>query len=171
MLLTLEKRAKEGSGSLSLLEAEEFSIMGSRVLKDMKEKDAERVSGTSSLNTGTAKAATSSSPLSTPPPPVQAVPSEQPVETLKSKRVTDTSDEEGPAYDGTGGLGLAKGTVNTYVIPGMDEMSPEEYQQALQESIIHRQAERKKAGRYGNRSSWDYLNALSGESGVLKKEE
>jgi len=44
--------------------------------------------------------------------------------------------EEGEEYDGTGGLGLAKGTVNTYVLPGMDEMTGEEYRAALQASVI-----------------------------------
>jgi len=86
----------------------------------------------------------------------------------------DSDNEDGPAYDPAGGQGsLAKGTRNTYVIPNMNEMSPEEYQKALQQSIIDEQAERRKkigAG-YGNRATWDYLNNLSGESGLLRKDE
>ena len=83
--------------------------------------------------------------------------------------------EDGPAYDPSGGQGsLAKGTTNTYVIDRMDEMSPEEYQKALQETISKRQEERRKqlmkTGGYGNRASWDYLNNLTGESGQLRSD-
>jgi hypothetical protein len=78
--------------------------------------------------------------------------------------VTDVSNDDGPAYDGQGGFGLARGTRNTYVIPGMDEMSPEEYRQKLQESISARQAKRReeaiKSGVIGNRSSNGYLETL-----------
>ena len=35
--------------------------------------------------------------------------------------------------------GLAKGTTNTYIIPGMDEMSAEEYRDKLQETVSARQ--------------------------------
>ena len=37
------------------------------------------------------------------------------------------------------GFGLAKGTTNTYIIDGMDEMTPEEYQAKLQETVSARQ--------------------------------
>jgi hypothetical protein len=37
------------------------------------------------------------------------------------------------------GFGLARGTTNTYVIPNMEEMSPEEYREKLQETISARQ--------------------------------
>ena len=47
----------------------------------------------------------------------------------------------------------------------MDEMSPEEYQKAIQASISGRQAKRKESGYYGNRSSSDYLSQLNGSSG------
>ena len=50
-------------------------------------------------------------------------------------------------------------------------MSPDEYRKALQQSIIDRQSERKKSGRYGNMQTWDYLNNLTGESGVLKSKD
>ena len=78
---------------------------------------------------------------------------------------------EGPGYSPAGGQGsIPKDTTNTYIIPGMDAMSPEEYQAALQKSIIDRQAKRKETGLYGNRNTWDYLNNLSGDTGVLKKD-
>ena len=37
------------------------------------------------------------------------------------------------------GYGLASGTRNTYAIPGMDEMSAEEYREELQRSVSARQ--------------------------------
>jgi hypothetical protein len=70
--------------------------------------------------------------------------------------------DEGPAYDGTGGMGLAKGTANTYNIPGMDEMSPEEYRKALQKSVSDRQTRRRESreGVVGNRAALQYLDQL-----------
>ena len=67
---------------------------------------------------------------------------------------------------------IQQGTVNTYAIDGMGEMSPEEYQKALQQSVIDRQKERKRSGlTTGNKASWDYLSGLSGgkDKGVLNK--
>ena len=76
--------------------------------------------------------------------------------------VTDTSLDEGPVYTGEGGLGIAKGTRNTYVIPGMEEMTGEEYRRALQKSVSDRQEERRKArgGVVGNRAAHSYLDDL-----------
>jgi len=85
------------------------------------------------------------------------------VEQRNSKsQLMDTSNDEGPTYDGTGGLGLAKGTRNTYIIPGMDEMSPEEYRAALQKSVSDRQSIRKerRSGVVGNRAALQYLDQL-----------
>lgn len=79
-----------------------------------------------------------------------------------NEEVTDTSLDEGPAYDGSGGMGLAKGTANTYIIPGMEEMSPEEYRAALQKSVIDRQSNRHSGrdGMVGNRAAHQYLDSL-----------
>lgn len=151
-LLTLEKRIKEGPGSLSMLEVEELIGQTQRIVVEMRDFEAGRVSGL-----GTAQI-----PAAAPPQPV--------MEVVKSNVVTDTSDDEGPAYDGKG-MGVPKGTRNTYVIPGMEEMSPEEYQAALNESILARQRERQSLGGYGNRATWDYLNNLTGEKGVLKRDD
>lgn len=49
-----------------------------------------------------------------------------------------TNDDEVPSEDSVQ-FGLAKGTTNTYAIPGMDEMTPEEYRKKLQETISGRQ--------------------------------
>lgn len=80
----------------------------------------------------------------------------------ENDQVTDTSLDEGPAYDGKGGMGLAKGTANTYIIPGMDEMSPEEYRKALQKSVSDRQTRRhsNRGGMVGNRAAHQYLDNL-----------
>lgn len=93
----------------------------------------------------------------------------------QNTEVTDTSLDEGPAYDGSGGMGLAKGTANTYIIPGMDEMSPEEYRKALQKSVSDRQSRRhdNRQGVVGNRAALQYLDTLGwgGASSNWKKEE
>ena len=89
-----------------------------------------------------------------------------PATTESGYGTTDTSEDEGPAYDGKG-YGLAKGTTNTYIIPGMEEMSAEEYRAKLQESISARQAKRREEslrsndGRIGNANSQNYLDGLS----------
>mmetsp|Transcript_35592 Transcript_35592/g.70062 ORF Transcript_35592/g.70062 Transcript_35592/m.70062 type:complete len:137 (-) Transcript_35592:121-531(-) len=66
----------------------------------------------------------------------------------------------GADYDGKGGLGMARGTKNTYVIPGMEDMSPEEYRTALQKSVSDRQAKRTRDGLTGNRAAHNYLEQL-----------
>lgn len=155
-LLALENRIKNGPGSLSMLEVEQVCAQTGRILVEMREFEAGRVSGLGSAGAST----------------VALVAPAVPTGMATSQTVYDeTNDEEGEAYAGKGGLGLAKGTVNTYVIDGMDEMSPEEYQKALQQSIIDRQSNRKTSGGYGNRATWDYLNNLTGagDNGVLKK--
>jgi hypothetical protein len=91
----------------------------------------------------------------------------------KQQPVTDTSLDEGPMYDGTGGMGQPRGTLSTYYMPGMEALSPEEYQKALQQSIIDRQRARRETNYQGtgNRATWNYPNNLSGDRGVLKKDE
>ena len=78
-------------------------------------------------------------------------------------------------YDGRGGMGLAKGTANTYIIPGMDEMTPEEYRKALQKSVSDRQIRRKESRRgvVGNRAALQYLDQLGygGASSNWKKND
>lgn len=49
-----------------------------------------------------------------------------------------SNDDDVPSEDSVQ-FGLAKGTTNTYAIPGMDEMTPEEYRKKLQETISGRQ--------------------------------
>ena len=58
---------------------------------------------------------------------------------------------------------MSKGTRNTYAIPDMDKMSPEEYRAALQKTVIEKQEARmrKRGGRIGNIVSRDYMDSLS----------
>jgi hypothetical protein len=72
-------------------------------------------------------------------------------------------------------MGLAKGTANTYIIPGMDEMTPEEYRKALQKSVSDRQSRRhgSRGGVVGNRAALQYLDTLGwgGAASNWKKNE
>jgi len=170
ILLLLEKRVQGGQGSISAAEVEKFVTMSNSVLVEMKQKEYERLEDATSSSSGlspgdsssAATTATTASESSTKTMTATAVVVEKP----------PVNTSEGPAYDPSGGQGsIPKGTTNTYVIAGMDEMSPEEYRDALQQSIIARQDVRRSTGTYGNRNTWDYLNNLSGDNGVLKKDE
>ena len=172
-LLLLEKRVKDGPGAMTHFEVDEFQIATDRIYANMKEQAA-TLASRSKPGERLAELAAN------PPPGVElayedADADASPVNDMevspKVTQVLDTSNDEGPAYTGKGGMGLAQGTTNTYVIPGMDEMSPEEYQKALQESISERQRNRHKKGIYGNRATWDYLNHLNGDhhASVLKE--
>eukprot|EP00804_Cyclotella_cryptica_P005673 CCRYP_000046-RA/>CCRYP_000046-RA protein AED:0.31 eAED:0.31 QI:53/1/1/1/0.66/0.5/4/645/290 len=183
-LLKLEKRVKEGRGALSLMEVEGFEAATGRIVLEMnaylndpegmKKKIADGYASSSQAsppsNTNlSAPSTTQTIHSSVPPPPIaNSIPSATvgtPAFEPSPKPITDTSNSEGPAYDGKG-YGLARGTTNTYVIPGMDQMSPEEYRTKLQETISARQAKRREEslrsgrGTIGNRSSSGYLDQL-----------
>jgi hypothetical protein len=186
-LLLLEHRVKEGPGCLTHREIDDFAIAAEHVLVDMKQQGAtlprrikpgERQARAEAAAAAAASAAEKEgkSPQEIesiakeaynaaqkdmiPPPPES--PSAQTTTSLQ-RTVTDTSDDEGPAYDGTGGFGLAKGTANTYLIDGMDEMTPEEYQQALTRKVSERAYQRRygMGGRHGNQQTLDYMQSLS----------
>jgi len=165
-LLLLERRVKDGPGSVNADEVTDFEAATDRILGDMNERAA-----------NFARPASAAAPVASlsPPPPASEFGD-------GVFGVTDMSLDEGPAYDGTGGMGQARGTRNTYVIPGMDEMTAEEYQKELQRSVIARQEERRVATRgiIGNRASHSYLDqlgwggasaSLAGENIVAKEEE
>lgn len=180
-LLILEKRVQGGIGSISAEEVEKFVAMSSNILVEMKQKEYERLedatspsspalssAASSGASDTTATTATTASESSTNAPTATAVAEK----TETEEDPTYDPEVEGPDYDPSGGQGsIPKDTTNTYIIPGMDAMSPEEYRDALQKSIIARQSVRKATGTYGNRNTWDYLNNLSGDTGVLKKDE
>jgi len=167
-LLKLEKRVKEGPGALTHEEVDEFQAATNRIFIDMKAQ-ADGLANRSKPGERVVELAAN------PPPGVELVYEDTaaPLEISaipETPQVLDTSNDEGPAYTGKGGMGLAQGTTNTYIIDGMDEMTPEEYQKALQESISARQRNRHKSGIYGNRATWDYLNQLNGDhhASILK---
>jgi hypothetical protein len=155
-LLALELRVKQGPGSLSALEVEELDGQLQRIMNDMRVNQHKKP--LKPERTAEAPAA---------PQQAGAAPA-------KSQVVTDTNfnDEEGQMYNGEGGMGLSRGTANTYMLEGMDDMSPEEYREKLQQSVIDRQQRRKDTGEYGNRQSWSYISSLTGEiEGPLKRDE
>jgi len=157
-LLLLEKRVKNGPRSLSHDEIQSLDQLTKKIIQDMNAFES----------SGAAAAAVQ------PAPPVQAqVPlqPQQQVQREPQKTLTDLppaagpldpeyNPEEGSAYVGKGGLGLAAGTTNTWVIDGMDEMTGEEYRQALQEQVSARQSMRRSDGTTGNLSSNNYLDNL-----------
>lgn len=144
-LVLLEQRIKDGPGSLSADQVLQLETFTNRIVLDMKQRLGEDVSASVVSATPTVAA----TPTITQQPP-QA-------QTQPATEYHPTSDEEGSAYDGTGGMGIAKGTANTYVIPGMDEMSPEEYREKLQATVSARQSKR---NALGNRASNNYLDDL-----------
>ena len=85
--------------------------------------------------------------------------------------ITDTSEDEGPKF--TGRMGVPVGTKNTYVLEGMDEMTADEYQKALEQAVMDRAKARRKSGQHGNRGTWDYLRHLQGgeEVDILSKKD
>lgn len=80
-----------------------------------------------------------------PPPPLASsnAPSSIP---SSEDAATITNNDNLEANEEYANFGLARGTTNTYVIPGMDEMTPEEYRTKLQENISARQVSRKPLG-------------------------
>jgi len=178
-LLLLEERVQGGPGSLSVLQVDQLEAQLSKIMKEMKENEHLKPEKPAPTTAAPAVAAAASQAPQQPATTTTASTSSSTtaannVDTLSAApRVIDidTPSDEGATYSGRGGMGQAADTVNTYVIPGMDEMGPEEYRAALQQSVIDRQAKRKGSGVTGNRSSWDYLNSLTGETGVLKKQD
>jgi len=176
VLVVLEKRVQGGQGSISPAEIDDFAKMSNNILVESKQKEYERLQDASSPSSGPSPAgiapATTASESSTNTPADNAVVEKPAVEEEEYDPNVEGYDPEieGPDYDPAGGQGsIPRETTNTYIIPGMDAMSPEVYRAALQESIIERQSQRKATGKYGNRNTWDYLNNLSGDTGVLKK--
>jgi len=209
-LLTLEKRAKDGPGSLTADEVYKFEEETDRLVKEMREymTDPEGAgesirkcyestdvvdvaSGGEGVKILEAKSAVvveepkNAPPVPPPvattqPPPATEAASVAPITpaTPAASSVTVSANADPPAdnippaedepTDAASSYGLAKGTTNTYIIPGMEEMSGEEYRAKLQETISGRQANRRKtslssnSGIIGNASSQGYLDSLGG---------
>eukprot|EP00956_Cyclotella_meneghiniana_P013101 scaffold18788_cov66-Cyclotella_meneghiniana.AAC.1 len=179
-LLKLEKRVSQGRGALTSGEVHEFELETGRIVEEMKDPEGMKSKiATGYASTGQGQVGSNPTASTTPTiqpatsPPLQANISRPPTSEVATKQqapasrpqITDLSEDEGPSWDGEGGFGLARGTTNTYVIPGMDEMTPEEYREKLQASVSARQAKRReeamKSGIIGNRSSNGYLDTLS----------
>jgi hypothetical protein len=157
-LLLLEKRVKEGPASLNSNEIYDLENRLNRILLDIKTYDGGNSSNTPSMLNSAAAAPVAAAAPPAPSAPVATVSTYTP----QASTTAEENNEDGEAYNGEGGLGLAKGTANTWALEGMEEMSPEEYRQALQDSVSARQAERRQQNlrSTGNLSSNNYLDGL-----------
>ncbi|KAL9179216.1 hypothetical protein ACHAXT_008506 [Thalassiosira profunda] len=187
-LLLLERRVKEGPGSVSAEDVTKFEGEAGRIVAEMREYMADPKGVAERIRLGyeesEAAAAPPAEPAVTaaapaqPAAPVQAAPVQAapvqaaPVQAVETPAAPDPLEETAPEFEGKGsGYGLAQGTTNTYLIPNMDEMSPEEYRAKLQETVSARQAQRRKEslekgrGIIGNAGSQGYLDMLGGGSG------
>jgi len=173
-LFKLERRVQEGPSALSMLEVEQLEGELRRIGDEMRmnqHKKPPRPPRSSDENDEPGSSLQSSShPSSTiaaPRTPQQAASSQESLlhadpEAIASLREEKELDRSQTEEAGRGGMGQPRGTVNTYIIPGMDEMSPEEYRDALQQSVIDRQRRRRGSQVVGNRSSQNYLDNLNG---------
>lgn len=162
-LLLLEKRVQEGP--LTMLEVDELKGQIDRIRSEMRlneHKKPERPAKVDTTVTSTAAPSTTQSPT---PPAVVATSRDAGPLVIDQ----DTPADEGLDYSVRGGMGQPADTVNTYIIPGMDEMTGEEYRAALQRSVIERQQRRKDSGVTGNRATWDYLKQLQYPADVMEK--
>ena len=158
--MTLEKRIQDGPGSLAVNEIDQLENRFRRIIEEMKINEHNRPTKKSSSTESQQQQQQQQ----------QQVQSSPTVITNERNNVLDTSNDEGPVYDGSGGLGQPRGTINTYAIEGMEEMTSEEYIKALQNKVIETQRERRESGRIGSHGTWNYLNKLSGNTaGILNK--
>lgn len=166
-LLTLEKRVQDGPGSLESAEIDTLTEQLNRIVEEMHQNAHRRhqkpTRGQSPPESSSSTAAPPQMAAATAPPTQREAPvaGSATVSPPAASVTSVESDDEGPAYDGSGGMGQPRGTVNTYIIEGMDEMTSDEYRLALQQSIIDKQRARRAAGKVGARGSLDYMNSLS----------
>lgn len=165
-LLIMEKRATEGPGSLLTPDVDQLDALLQKILLEMRQNQHLKPQR----------------PTRSPQPSVEPIPETissssrnnietaipRPVETLQGAPKVidiDTPDDDDESFGSSGE------TTNTYIIPGMDQMTAAEYQYELQKAVIEKQNSRRRSQTTGNRSSWDYMNQLTGEKGVLKKDK
>jgi hypothetical protein len=140
----LDKRIKEGPGSLTASELKDLEAELARVGEEMKQNKHNRPAKPAPKSEN----AVAQTPYTA-----------QPTSQTSSSDSATAAEHEGPnGFDG--GFGVARGTTNTYALDGMDEMTPEEYQEAIQEAVSARQRQRRAAGVVGNQSAQNYLDAL-----------
>lgn len=165
-LLILEKRVKQGPGCLSQEEILDLESLTGNIVTEMYDYNKQSIkpaqtaapSSPASSSETTAEDILIARRNAVPGGEAKPLVADLPAAIGPSK--PEYNSEEGSEFDGTGGLGLAKGTANTYVIEGMDEMTGEEYRKALQESVIARQEARRKVSIRGNMASQNYLDNL-----------
>jgi len=163
---TLEKRVRQGPNSLSETDVLELESALKRIIQEMnsvtdnnKKSDATATPLNQNQDKSMLYPKTEQEVLTRSPPPKQQPSSSS--ETRKEAVVLDTSnDDDGIVYEGKGHMGQPRGTVNTYYLPGMEEMNAEEFRSALEKSLIERQAKRRKMGNVGNNAVKDYLENL-----------
>ena len=163
-LLTLEKRVQKGPGSLEQTEIDTLTEQLDRIVDEMHQNADRRH-----------QKPVRQAPETSAPPQVAAASAELPTPQESVAAATTLVDpennDEGPAYDGRGGMGQPRGTVNTYIIEGMEDMTSDEYRLALQQSLIDKQRARRAAGKVGNTGSLDYLHSLSPSGNDMHKRD
>jgi hypothetical protein len=163
-LLIMEKRATEGPGSLFLPEVDQLDVLLQKILLEMRQN--QHLKPQRPTRSPQPSIASTSGTSATTNRNMEA-PSRRTAETWQSAPNVidiDTPDDDDESF------GSAGETTNTYIIPGMEQMTAAEYQYELQKAVIEKQNMRRRSQTTGNRSSWDYMNQLTGEKGVLKKE-
>ncbi len=162
-LLLLEKRINSGPSSLTNSELQQFEEQTTRIVMEMKEYLMDPVGSGEAIRRGyqTEEEEVAAAP---PPQPQQhsaaaaaivppSMTTSSPILETSSSSTTSPNHQvqdvvfnlENDALskeannEEYANFGLARGTTNTYVIPGMEEMSPEEYRDKLQETISARQ--------------------------------
>ena len=165
-LLILEKRVKQGPGCLSQEEILDLESLTGNIVTEMYDynKQSIKPAQTAAPSSPASSSETTAEDILTAKrnaaPGGEAKPLVADLPAAIGPESPEYNSEEGSEFDGTGGLGLAKGTANTYVIEGMDEMTGEEYRKALQESVIARQEARRNVSIRGNMASQNYLDNL-----------
>jgi len=175
VLMLLEKRTKKGAGSIGGDDFDYFEEATAKISESIQNGPPEGYGKPPATTTVAVAPPAPIDPPANPVPqaiqPTSAFPSVAERQSSEGEYgVTDMSDDDGPAFNGSS-IGLASGTTNTWRIPGMDEMTPEEYREKLQETVSAAQRERRSKKLVGNKSSIDYLSQLGNSSGGFKAKE
>lgn len=196
-LLLLEKRVRDGAGSLGPDEVSKFEEETDRIVREMRDYMADPEGCGERIRKGyesgveidvTAKEEEEEPKLSEPsatkttieleptiaaydaPPKIAPTAVNESPPPVAATPPPAARDDDAPSEDSVT-FGMARGTANTFIIPGMDEMSPEEYRAKLQETVSAHQAHRRRQslaanqGKIGNANSQSYLESLGGGSG------
>jgi hypothetical protein len=134
----LDKRFKDGPGSLTAVELIDLEVELTRIGDEMKQNQHMRPNR----------------------PSLAVLEMPNSVAGAARDQNSNTAPENDPE-DFDGRFGVPAGTTNTYAIEGMDEMTAEEYQVAIQEAVSAKQRQRRAASTFvGNQTAQNYLNNL-----------